>query len=42
MGYEWDIRRARCAFILKTASIVAATAVSVGLPLCIVIAALTY
>lgn len=42
MTYEWDAQRARRALIFRTASVVAATLVSVGVPMSIVIAALRY
>lgn len=42
MAYEWNARRARRTIIVRTASIIAATIVSVGVPLYIVIAALKY
>lgn len=42
MAYEWNAQRAKRTRILRTAAIIAATIMSVGVPLCIVIAALTY
>lgn len=42
MTYEWDAQRARRALVFRAASVVAATLVSVGVPMGIVIAALRY